>query len=73
MGAISEPAPFGYQQFISLSELFSQQAIKPIIQPNGHPLTIRLLFSHVLALGLTTSAILLTLRFNAKSKQIIHF
>jgi hypothetical protein len=56
MGAISEPAPFGHQHFINLSELFSQQTIKPIIQPNGHPLTIRLLFSHVLALGLATSA-----------------
>jgi len=39
-----------------VSEFFSQQAIKPIFQPNGHPLTIRLLISHVLALGSATSA-----------------
>jgi hypothetical protein len=52
---IRPPAPFGHQQFINLSELFRQQAIKPIFQPNGHPLTIRLLFSHVLALGSVTS------------------
>jgi hypothetical protein len=51
MGPISEPAPLGYQQFISLSEFFSQQSIKPIIQPNGKSLTIRLLFSHVWVLG----------------------
>jgi hypothetical protein len=55
MGMISLSAPFGYQQFISLSELFGQQAIKPIFQPNGHPLAIRLLFSHVLTLGSVTS------------------
>jgi hypothetical protein len=53
---ISQPAPFGNQPFISLSELFGQQAIKPILQPNGHPLaTIRLILSHGLALGSTTS------------------
>jgi hypothetical protein len=51
MGLIQPPPSFGHQQFISLSELFGQQAIKPIFQPNGHPLAIRLLFSHVLALG----------------------
>jgi hypothetical protein len=56
MGTIGGPTPFGHQHFINLSEHFSQQAIKPIIQPNGHPLAIRLLFSHVLTLGLTTSA-----------------
>jgi hypothetical protein len=38
-----------------LSELFGQQAIKPIFQPNGHPFAIRLPFSHVLALGSVTS------------------
>jgi hypothetical protein len=55
-GAISQHASLGYQQFISLNEFFSQQSIKPIIQPNGKSLTIRLLFSHVLALGSVTSA-----------------
>jgi hypothetical protein len=34
-----------------LSELFGQQAIKSIFQPNGHLLAIGLLFSHVLALA----------------------
>jgi hypothetical protein len=48
-------APFGHQQFISLSELFGRQAIKPIFQPNGHMLAIRLLFSHVLDLGSETA------------------
>jgi hypothetical protein len=48
-------APFGHQQFISLSKLFGRQAIKPIFQPNGHMLAIRLLFSHVLDLGSETS------------------
>ena len=48
-------ASFGYQQFIGVSEFFGQQAIKPIFQPNGHSLAIRLLFSHVLALGSVTS------------------
>jgi hypothetical protein len=38
-----------------LSELFGQQAIKPIFQPNGHPLAIRLLFIHVSALGSATA------------------
>jgi hypothetical protein len=48
-------ASFGYQQFISLSELLGRQAIKPIFQPNGHLLAIRLLFRHVLTLGSVTS------------------
>ena len=55
MSAISQPTTFGNQQFIGLSELFGQQTIKPIFQPNGHSLAIRLLLSHVLALGSTTS------------------
>jgi hypothetical protein len=55
VGMINPPPLFGYQQFISLSELFGQQAINPIFRPNGHPLAIRLLFSHVLALGSATS------------------
>jgi hypothetical protein len=55
MGMISLSASFGYQQFIGLSELFGRQAIKPIFQPNGHPLAIRLLFRHVLTLGSATS------------------
>jgi hypothetical protein len=55
MGMIHLSASFRYQQFISLSELFGQQAIKLIFQPNGHSLAIRLLFSHVLTLGSATS------------------
>jgi hypothetical protein len=52
---ISPSASFGHQQFISLSELFGQQAIKLIFQPNGHLLAIHLFFSHVLTLGSATS------------------
>jgi len=55
IGATGEPSPFGHQQFISLSELFSQQTIKPIVQAND-PLTIRPLLTHVLALDLQTAA-----------------
>jgi hypothetical protein len=52
---ISLSASFGYQQFISLSELLGQQAIKLIFQPNGHPFAICLFFNHVLILGSGTS------------------
>jgi len=51
MGDISKSAPFGYQQFISLSKLFSQQAIKVVFQSNGPLLIIRRMVSHLLALA----------------------
>jgi hypothetical protein len=50
MDPISRAALFGCQQCISLSEFFGLQAIKSIFQPNGSTLTIRLIFSHALAL-----------------------
>jgi hypothetical protein len=51
MGDIRKSAPFGHQQFISLSKFFSQQAIKVVFQSDGSLLTIRRMVSHLLALA----------------------